>query len=307
MSHFVSYAQNCEDVVLWRALKDVERGFYVDCGAYHPTRHSVTCAFYERGWRGINVEPVSSLLDNFIAQRPRDINLATALSDGSQGTAEFYEIAGSGLSTLDPVVARHHARVGFGARKTKVRTTTLSEVLEEFAPSEIHFIKIDVEGAERLVLSGMNFTRFRPWIVVVEATRPLTQEISASTWEYLLLDAGYAYAYFDGLNRFYVASEHYARAAVLAIPPNVFDHFVNLEQAEEINRVRASYENSISWRVTAPLRAAKAVFAGLRGGIGPLAAAGAVRLGALRSIVSESSLGEHLDERPVMMPTRRAR
>ncbi len=302
MSHFVSYAQNCEDVVLWRALKDVGRGFYVDCGAYHPTRHSVTRAFYERGWRGMNVEPVTTLLENFITQRPRDINLGVALADRSRGMTEFYEIAGSGLSTLDAVVARQHAKCGFVARKTAARTATLAEVLDEFAPPEIHFLKIDVEGAEQLVLSGMDFGRFRPWIVVVEATRALTQEINASAWEHLLLNADYAFAYFDGLNRFYIANEHRNRAAVLAVPPNVFDHFVNLEQAEEINRVRASYEHSVSWRVTAPLRAAKALFEGLRGGV---AAAGAARLWALRSIVSESSLAGHLDEHRVMLPTRR--
>ena len=33
---FVSYAQNGEDVVLWRALSHVENGFYVDVGAADP-------------------------------------------------------------------------------------------------------------------------------------------------------------------------------------------------------------------------------------------------------------------------------
>ena len=296
MSNFVSYAQNCEDVVLWRALKDIRCGFYIDCGAYHPTRQSVTRAFYERGWRGINVEPVSTLLENFIRQRPRDINLGVALTDGAQDMAAFYEIPGSGLSTLDAAVAQQHTRSGFVARKTAARTTTLAAVLDAYAPAEIHFLKIDVEGAEQLVLSGMDFKRFRPWIVVVEATKPLTQEINASTWEHLLLDADYTFAYFDGLNRFYVASEQHKRAAALAIPPNVFDHFVNLEQAEEINRVRASYERSISWRVTAPLRTAKALFEGMH-----------VAAASLRAIVSQPSLAKHLDEQSVMLPNRRTR
>jgi hypothetical protein len=30
---FISYAQNYEDVILWRALRHVEKGFYVDVGA----------------------------------------------------------------------------------------------------------------------------------------------------------------------------------------------------------------------------------------------------------------------------------
>ena len=63
MSSFVSYAQNYEDLMLWRALRHVEQGFYVDCGAYDPEEHSVTKAFYERGWSGINIEPVPSLIE----------------------------------------------------------------------------------------------------------------------------------------------------------------------------------------------------------------------------------------------------
>ena len=258
MSYFVSYAQNCEDVVLWRALKDVERGFYVDCGAYHPTHHSVTRAFYERGWRGINVEPLPALIREFDEQRTSDFNVAVALSDKAEEAVEFYEVADTGLSTLDPQLARQHSKTGFATSKIAVPTATLSQVLDEISPAAIHFLKIDVEGAELLVLSGLDFGRYRPWIVVVEATRPLSPELATLTWEDILLGASYEFAYFDGLNRFYVAREHRERAATLAVPPNVFDNFVSMEQAEQLNRIRASYEHSMSWRITAPLRAAKA-------------------------------------------------
>lgn len=54
---FISYAQNYEDVMLWRALKHIANGFYIDVGAAWPDKHSVTKAFYDRGWRGINIEP----------------------------------------------------------------------------------------------------------------------------------------------------------------------------------------------------------------------------------------------------------
>jgi hypothetical protein len=42
---FVSYAQNFEDVMLWRAFRDVEQGFYVDLGAQDPLVDSVSLAF----------------------------------------------------------------------------------------------------------------------------------------------------------------------------------------------------------------------------------------------------------------------
>jgi hypothetical protein len=143
MNRFVSYAQNFEDVILWRALKRIDRGFYVDCGAYDPTRQSVTKAFYDRGWRGINIEPIPSLLQEFIVQRPLDGNLAIALSDGSDGAevAELYEIADTGLSTLFHTIAQQPVKAGLSARIISVPTATLSDVLNRFAPSEIHLFE----------------------------------------------------------------------------------------------------------------------------------------------------------------------
>ena len=71
---FISYAQNYEDVMLWRALKHIDKGFYVDVGANDPIIDSVTAAFYERGWRGINIEPMRSYHEHLCAARPLDIN-----------------------------------------------------------------------------------------------------------------------------------------------------------------------------------------------------------------------------------------
>jgi FkbM family methyltransferase len=265
MARFVSYAQNYEDVILWRALQHIEAGFYVDCGAYDPDRDSVTRAFYERGWRGINIEPLPHLLQKFVAQRPLDINLSVALSDNSDGTS-FYEVADTGLSTVLPELARRHVDAGFVVRQTEVPTRRLSEVLEQFSQPAIHFLKIDVEGAESLVLRGADFEKFRPWVVLVEATKPRLSEPSID-WEAGLLSHGYTFAYFDGLNRFYVADEHAELAAVLAVPPNVFDDYiqnVHLEAIETAERSLEAIKQTMSWRLTAPLRTAVAAVRLLR-------------------------------------------
>jgi methyltransferase FkbM-like protein len=74
---FISYAQNFEDVMLWRALKHVQAGFYIDVGAGHPDDYSVTRAFYDRGWRGINIEPTSRIT-RLAGARPLDLNLHAA-------------------------------------------------------------------------------------------------------------------------------------------------------------------------------------------------------------------------------------
>ncbi|HVT34612.1 MAG TPA: FkbM family methyltransferase, partial [Nevskiaceae bacterium] len=93
---FITYAQNAEDVMLWRALREIERGFYIDVGAQDPIVDSVTKAFYERGWHGINIEPVEHWYERLVHDRPHDINLRLAASDHS-GEMNLFEIEATGL------------------------------------------------------------------------------------------------------------------------------------------------------------------------------------------------------------------
>ncbi len=87
----------------------------------------------------------------------------------------------------------------------------------------VHWLKIDVEGLEEEVLRGWDSTTLRPWIMVIEATIPMSTELRYEGADRILVDAGYQFAYFDGLNRFYVASKHSDLIAALQTPPNVFD------------------------------------------------------------------------------------
>ncbi|MFC0410750.1 FkbM family methyltransferase [Roseomonas elaeocarpi] len=224
----ISYAQNLEDVMLWRALRDVGQGFYIDVGAWRPREDSVTLAFYEHGWSGINVEPDTVGYAAMAEARPRDINLQLALGEEA-GEATFFRIGETGLSTLDPEFARQHQVAGHKVERHQVEVSTLALVCEQHVRSAIHFLKIDAEGAEAEVLRGADFVRFRPWIVLVEATLPNSPEPSHEAWEGTLLEAGYVFAWFDGLNRFYVAREK-AEALLPRFrePPNVFDDYVSI-------------------------------------------------------------------------------
>jgi FkbM family methyltransferase len=222
---FISYAQNFEDVILRRALCDVESGFYVDVGAADPDQHSVTRAFYERGWSGINVEPLDEYFQKLQQARPRDVNLKVALGREA-GLRTLHAFAGTGLSTLDPTIGARHKAAGFRGHEIAVPVLTLEKVLEECAPPTVHFLKIDAEGSEKEVLEGMNFDRTRPWIILVEATEPLSAVNSRGPWELLVTSHGYSFAYFDGLNCFYVSDETPGLKERLAVPPNPFDDFV---------------------------------------------------------------------------------
>lgn len=215
---FVSFAQNLEDVALHRALGHIGAGFYVDVGAHDPVADSVTKAFYDRGWNGINIEPVPMWHERLAAERTRDANLQLAAAS-RDGTLELFEIPGSGLSTTDAAIAARHADEGYAVRSHEVSCRRLDGICAERGVTEIHFLKIDVEGAELDVLEGAGLDRLRPWIVVVEATQPKTQIATHEQWEHVLTGNGYCFVRFDGINRFYVAEEHRELAGALAAGP----------------------------------------------------------------------------------------
>ncbi len=220
-----SYAQNFEDVMLWRALKHVENGSYIDVGAQHPIIDSVSLAFYEHGWRGTHVEPNAHYAELLRESRPDEPVIQMAITD-KEAALTFYEIAGTGLSTCDAEIAERHRASGFAVTEISVPCITLANVFESCVGREIHWLKIDVEGWEEQVLRGWQTSNPRPWIVVVESTLPLTQIESHDKWEHLILDLGYQFVYFDGLNRFYLSETHSELKEVFRTRPHVFDDFV---------------------------------------------------------------------------------
>lgn len=221
---FISYSQNKEDVLLWRALRMLPRGFYVDIGAQHPVNDSVTKAFYDRGWKGINVEPNPACFPELQDQRPRDINLNLAVSNLAS-PQRFWCVEQTGLSTLDSTLANSYYEQGYNVRGMEIEVRPLSRILLEHADHTIHFLKIDVEGHERAVLESCDFEKFRPWIVVVEATVPGSSLPQHQYWEGLLTQSNYSCVHFDGLNRYYLAQEHADLTPHFSYPPCVFDQY----------------------------------------------------------------------------------
>lgn len=218
-----SYAQNFEDVLLWRALGHVEKGFYIDIGAQDPVIDSVSLAFYEKGWRGVHVEPTPAYAQALRSARPDETVLQIAI--GSElPLIPIYEIAHTGLSTGDENIAKRHAvSRGFESRQLDVPCISLAALLDRYSEREIHWLKIDVEGMEESVLRSWKPSLVRPWVVVVEATWPNTRDPSHASWDDIILAQGYRFVHFDGLNRFYVADSHQELQKLLASPPTVLD------------------------------------------------------------------------------------
>jgi FkbM family methyltransferase len=251
---FISYAQNHEDVMLARVFRGIDAGFYIDVGAQDPRIDSVTKAFYDRGWRGINIEPVATWFDKLARDRPRDINLCLA-AGAAEGVVDFYEVADSGLSTSSAEFARRHRDQGHAVVAGKVQASTLDAICAEHLVQLVHFLKIDAEGAELEVLQGIALERVRPWLILVEAKEPNSSVSTHARWDPLLLDRGYAFAYNDGLNRFYLAAEHASLHDAFATPPGVFDDFIPRRLVDQIDHAEGLARHGAALETLAQLRA----------------------------------------------------
>jgi FkbM family methyltransferase len=223
----ISYAQNFEDVILMRCLGHIKDGFYIDIGAGHPTLFSVTRAFYDIGWHGINVEPGATDYALLCKARPRDINLnfCAGAFDGLDNF-DIYPKVNDGLNAAQGSLRQRFELDGHQYETRPFTVFSLNSIIENHAPDRtIHFLKIDVEGYEQPVLIGLDLGRHQPWVIVVEATEPHTRTRSDHKWNKLLFRHGYQEVYFDALNCFYLHPDKGAMRSAFSLPPNLFDNF----------------------------------------------------------------------------------
>jgi FkbM family methyltransferase len=165
-------------------LRDVAKGFYVDIGASDPVAASTTRAFYERGWFGINVQPEDESYRRLVESRPRDKNLKVAA--GREPGLRTLTRRRNGFSALGSLLDFGRNVVDGTGKATVVPVRTLTQLIEEFGLSPIHFLKIDINGDHVSVLEGLDLQRVRPWIILTSAIDSDSASSPATTGSTLL-------------------------------------------------------------------------------------------------------------------------
>ena len=165
-----SFSQNEEDILIDNLLGNKKSGFYVDVGAYNPTRLSNTKRFYLRGWTGINIEPDPHKIKRFYRSRPRDINLNLGVANKT-GKLTYFKFEPETLSTFSKSTAKNYEKQRFKLVDTsKIKVLKLADILESYSKDkDIDFVSIDVEGCDYEVLKSNSWNKFKPQLICVEA------------------------------------------------------------------------------------------------------------------------------------------
>lgn len=201
----VFYNHNYEDAVLWRVFQHVRKGCYINVGGGNFLVSLAAKIFYNKGWKAINIAPDRVLFEGLQSARPNDINLQLAAGE-RKGALDIYEREGTDLSDMDK------SNVNITAKNTVIQYTVpvvrLTTVCEQHAEGEIHFLKIGMREDVFSVLKGLDLTKVRPWLILVEVDLHKEEKASSNAWPPLLLERGYHQPFFDGQYQYYVADEH---------------------------------------------------------------------------------------------------
>lgn len=172
----VSWSQCAEDLVVAQVLEKVTSGKYLDIGAHHPSRFSVTRKLYERGWSGVNVDANAILLDAFTKSRPRDVVLCCAVGDEWSYELTIFDEAA--ISTVDlDWKERFVSEENIIGGSVRVPGRSLRSILDEYFPLVgPDFLNIDIEGADLPALISGKFENLAiqrlPKVILVENPNP---------------------------------------------------------------------------------------------------------------------------------------
>lgn len=169
-----SFSQSGEDLIMDFALKNnlgIKDPTYLDIGAYDPIKYSNTYLFYQRGSRGILIEPDPDLAQKLGKVRPNDkvLNVGVSLNNSS---TNFYLVDPPTLNTFSKKEFERYKLFypEMSLRKIiKQRTLSINTILKDNFSAGIDILSIDIEGLDLQVLTSINFDKYRPAIICIES------------------------------------------------------------------------------------------------------------------------------------------
>jgi FkbM family methyltransferase len=176
------YSQIGQDKwVLETVFPGVKDGFFLDIGSADGTLLSNTKALEERGWRGLCIDPFPKNMQDRSCQMLKEVVFSET---GKRVTFQASGDVGGVADTLGRLKGQ-----ALGAPSVELTTVTLGDILERTkAPRFIHFVSLDIEGAELEALKGFPFDKYKIGAMAVEHNE---EEPKRSQIEMLMTRHGY--------------------------------------------------------------------------------------------------------------------
>jgi len=163
-----SFSSFGEDRVLVKYLPELD-GSYIDVGAGAPINGSNTYFLYQRGWRGVTIEPIITLAKLHRKKRPADTQKNACVTDQIGSELTFYQYLADDFSTDSINRVSKLGEMNIYPQKTySSPTLTLSELKHSCNPLLPSFLNIDVEGSELNVLRSNNWEVCKPRVIAIE-------------------------------------------------------------------------------------------------------------------------------------------
>jgi len=189
------FSQHGEDIALGSLVDLKSKGFYVDVGCFHPKKYSNTYRLYKNGWNGINIDMDEIKIQGFNICRPRDENIACAITNEKTESITMYSFGFYALiSTLDENFAKKRKNY----KKKEVPATTLEKIFSEREISKVDVLSVDAEGYDINVLKSINFNSCEIEIILVEEHKNTLDEILITDTYNFLHDKGYTLVNWTG-------------------------------------------------------------------------------------------------------------
>ena len=154
------FAQFGEDILIGTIFRDIKKGFYIDIGAYHPFKGSLTYNLYKKGWKGLNIDLSKASIELFQIARPLDININCAI--GSENKETFY-YENSPIHQQNSLIQQTNNQ-----KKIKINSYTLETVLNKNSFHKVDYLNIDTEGNEIDIIKSIDFDKINPILITLE-------------------------------------------------------------------------------------------------------------------------------------------
>jgi hypothetical protein len=195
------YSASGEDLLAWNWISgfeaDASKVRYLDIGAADPTHLSNTFLFYRRGASGVLVEPDPDQANRLRSRRPRDIVVDAGVAFNGSSSLTLTRTTDPlfnsfsrkrALAVVEQSRSWHPSQRQQIVGAVEAQLIPANELLMRYFDGvTLHFLSIDAEGGDFAILKSIDFSRFSPLVICIEAQAPVGDHLKVLGSSYRLI------------------------------------------------------------------------------------------------------------------------